>query len=75
MLAAPLTGASALMINQDLIAPDLVQALHDHGYAVYAWTIDSPARMRKVVAARVDGVISNRPDLVVDVTRSAETGR
>ena len=63
------------MINQDLIAPDLVQALHDHGYAVYAWTIDSPARMRKVVAARVDGVISNRPDLVVDVTRSADTGR
>ena len=69
------TGASALMINQDLIAPDLVQALHDHGYAVYAWTIDSPARMRTVVAARVDGVISNRPDLVVDVTRSVETSR
>jgi glycerophosphoryl diester phosphodiesterase/membrane-associated phospholipid phosphatase len=62
-------GASAVMMNQDLVAPEVVQYLHDRDYAIYAWTVDNPARMMRMVAARVDGVISNRPDLVIDVTR------
>ncbi|MCC6703799.1 MAG: phosphatase PAP2 family protein [Thermomicrobiales bacterium] len=64
------SGASAVMMHHHLATPQLVQLLHDHDYVVYAWTVDNPARMKKVVAARVDGVISNRPDLVVDVTRN-----
>jgi glycerophosphoryl diester phosphodiesterase/membrane-associated phospholipid phosphatase len=63
------SGASAVTMHQDLVAPKVVQALHERGYAVFAWTIDNPIRMKRMVAAGVDGVISNRPDLVIDVTR------
>lgn len=62
-------GASAVMMHHGLVAPEVVQYLHDHDYAVYAWTVDSPSGMKRMVAARVDGVITNRPDLMVDVTR------
>jgi len=63
------SGANAVMMNHDLVAPDVVQLLHERGYLVFAWTVDSPYLMKRMVSARVDGVISNRPDLVVDVTR------
>jgi glycerophosphoryl diester phosphodiesterase/membrane-associated phospholipid phosphatase len=62
-------GASAVMMRHDLVAPEVVQFLHDHDYAVYAWTVDKPSLMKRMVSARVDGVITNRPDLMVDVTR------
>jgi glycerophosphoryl diester phosphodiesterase/membrane-associated phospholipid phosphatase len=63
------SGASALMVHHPLIAPDLVQVFHEHNYLVYAWTVDNPFSMRRVVSCRVDGVISNRPDQAIDVTR------
>jgi glycerophosphoryl diester phosphodiesterase len=47
----------------------VVQFFHEHDYPVYAWTVDNPFMMKRVVSCRVDGVISNRPDQVVDVTR------
>jgi glycerophosphoryl diester phosphodiesterase/membrane-associated phospholipid phosphatase len=63
------SGASAIMIHHHLIAPDVVQFFHEHDFPVYAWTVDNPFMMKWVVSCRVDGVISNRPDQVVDVTR------
>ena len=44
--------------------PDVVQLFHDHGLLVYAWTVDRAATMQQMLAANVDGIISNRPDLV-----------
>jgi glycerophosphoryl diester phosphodiesterase len=69
LLALRWCGASAIMIHHHLIAPDVVQFFHEHDYPVYAWTVDNPFMMKRVVSCRVDGVISNRPDQVVDVTR------
>ncbi len=65
-------GASAVMMHHHLVAADVVQIFHERDYRVYAWTVDDPARMRWVVSCRVDGVISNRPDQVIDVTRPRE---
>jgi glycerophosphoryl diester phosphodiesterase/membrane-associated phospholipid phosphatase len=62
-------GASGISLHYHLVAPDVVQFFHDHGYQVYAWTVDRPMMMKRMHAARVDGIISNRPDLVVDVVR------
>jgi glycerophosphoryl diester phosphodiesterase/membrane-associated phospholipid phosphatase len=62
-------GASAISLHYHLVAPDVVQFFHDHNCQVFAWTVDRPMTMKKMFAARVDGIISNRPDLVVDVVR------
>jgi glycerophosphoryl diester phosphodiesterase len=62
-------GASAISIHHHLVAPDVVQFFHEHNYRVWAWTVDRPQTMKRMLAARVDGIISNRPDLVIDVVR------
>ena len=41
-----------------------VSAAHRLGFRLYAWTVDDAPTMRRMIAAKVDGIISNRPDLV-----------
>lgn len=62
-------GANAISLHYHLVAPDVIQLFHDNSYPVYAWTVDRPQTMKRMHAARVDGIISNRPDVVVDVVR------
>jgi glycerophosphoryl diester phosphodiesterase len=55
--------ATALWQEHRLVDADLVAAVHGAGAVVYAWTVDAPERMRRLIALGVDGLCSNRPDL------------
>ncbi len=48
----------------DLIGP-VVDAAHLLGRKVVVWTVDDPARMKELAGIGVDGIISNRPDLLI----------
>jgi glycerophosphoryl diester phosphodiesterase len=48
-----------------------VQALHAIGIRVVPWTTNDPAKMRQIIALHVDGLISERPDLLLEVLREA----
>jgi len=54
-------GASALMLHHGVVSRAAVARAHGIGAAVWAWTVDSPAEVERVVAAGVDGVITNDP--------------
>lgn len=41
------------------------------GYHVNVWTVDDPAVMRRLIALDVEGIITNRPDLLRDMLGSA----
>ena len=41
-----------------------VTAVHEAGLSCHAWTVDRPADMARVVALGVDGVITNRPEVL-----------
>jgi glycerophosphoryl diester phosphodiesterase len=45
----------------------LVGAAHDRGLQVHVWTINHPADMAALLDIGVDGIITDRPDLLKDV--------
>ena len=51
----------------EIVTPAFVRALHARGVAVQVWTIDDEAEMRRLAAMGVDGIITNRPDLLKKV--------
>lgn len=57
-------GATELWQHESLIDRDLVSAAHAAGTRVYAWTVDDPARMTELRDLGIDGICSNRPDVV-----------
>ncbi len=53
--------------NLTLVSPRLVDAVHRRGAAVQVWTINDRAEMERLVTMGVDGLITDRPDLLLDV--------
>lgn len=56
-------GHRALHPQHEGVSEALVAAAHDAGITVTAWTVDAPARIRRLALAGVDAIISNVPDL------------
>jgi glycerophosphoryl diester phosphodiesterase len=46
--------------------PWLVDKLHEGGYRVYVWTVNSPDDVALMTKLGVDGIISDRPRFVLD---------
>jgi glycerophosphoryl diester phosphodiesterase len=53
--------ASAAMLHFSVVSQAAVERAHARGAAVFAWTVDDEALLARVVAAGVDGVITNDP--------------
>jgi glycerophosphoryl diester phosphodiesterase len=56
-----LAHASAAMLHHWVVSRAAVERAHAHGAAVFAWTVDDEPALRRVLAAGVDGVITNDP--------------
>lgn len=48
-----------------------VEALHAAGFRIVPWTTNDPGKMRDLIRLDVDGIISDRPDLLHDVVAEA----
>ena len=48
--------------------PEVVAAQHDRGHEVFVWTVDDDIDIDLCLRLRVDAVISNRPELVLDLS-------
>jgi glycerophosphoryl diester phosphodiesterase len=67
-------GHVALHPWYQLASADLIAGCHEHGVAVNVWTCDEPAAMRQLIAAGVDGICTNVPDVALSVVREAAAG-
>ena len=50
-----------------VVTPRFLQIAHDAGLEVHVWTIDDPAEMRRLLDLGVDGIMTDRPDVLREV--------
>jgi len=50
-----------------VVARDVVEHFHRLGIPVHVWTVDDPAEMRELLALGVDGIVTDRPDVLAGV--------
>ncbi|GAA3359894.1 MULTISPECIES: glycerophosphodiester phosphodiesterase [Saccharopolyspora] len=50
-----------------VVDPRFVRTAHRWGREVHAWTVDEPEQMRRLLDLGVDGLVTDRPDLLREV--------
>ena len=62
--AVKAAGGKIWAPNQTFLTPELLAEARSLGIVVIPWTVNDPAMMAKLLDMGVDGIISDRPDLV-----------
>ena len=62
MMNAVAMHAYAINPRWDMVTADLCKAAHERSLKVYTWTVDADARMRALMEAGVDGIMTNYPE-------------
>jgi glycerophosphoryl diester phosphodiesterase len=52
-----------------VVDAQVIAHFHRRGVPVHVWTVDEGAEMRQLLALRVDGIVSDRPDVLARVLR------
>jgi glycerophosphoryl diester phosphodiesterase len=60
-----------VIARERLITPELLQDVHRAGKAVFAWTINKKASMIRLANSGVDGIVSDKTDLLVETLRQS----
>jgi glycerophosphoryl diester phosphodiesterase len=62
-------GARQLAVRADLMTPNFLQKARSVDLQVVCWTVNSPAHMRLLISAGVDGIMSDYPDRLLSVLK------
>ena len=75
VLGRALRGVDALQVpvtykSVPVVTPGFVRRAHRLGLYVHVWTVNEPAEMRRLLDLGVDGIVTDRADLLKDVLQS-----
>lgn len=65
--------ADALILQYAYVTPKLVAAAHSHGLLVYVWNIDDINTLQPYLVMNLDGIGSNRPDVLIEYLKLIES--
>jgi glycerophosphoryl diester phosphodiesterase len=69
------TGARVVAWEDKYTTASTIAAIHSRGYKAWVWTVDDPARARELVAAKIDGIITNLPAATRRAIAAAAAGK
>ena len=55
--------------GRQLLTAELIEAAHRRGLEVHVWTINDEAGMRRLIKLGVDGIITDRPDKLIELLK------
>lgn len=64
-------GADFLDWQHNTITPSVVDLVHANGMELHTWTVDSPARMQQLIDMGVDGITTNSPATLLQLSIQA----
>lgn len=72
LVGRALAGIDAVQVPERrgrvrILSPRLIAAVHAHDVEVHVWTVNDPAEMQRLRSLGVDGVVTDRVDLAIDV--------
>lgn len=67
-------GARQLVIRGDLVTPAILAEAKKRDLQVVCWTVNHPAHMRALIAAGVDGIMSDYPDRLLAAQKKEVSG-
>jgi glycerophosphoryl diester phosphodiesterase len=65
-------AAAGLSVQYHVMQPSFLEVCRAEGVFAFAWTVDDAADMRRLVELGVDGITTNRPDVLMAVLASVE---
>ncbi len=60
----------ARALSLDTLTPARIRAFHAAGVEVHVWTINDEPEMRRILLLGVDGIVTDRADIALEVVRS-----
>lgn len=63
------TWADQINPNHNRVTESFVETVHNYGMETWPYTIDDPDRMRQLAELDVDGIITNRPAVLIEVLK------
>jgi glycerophosphoryl diester phosphodiesterase len=55
---------NAMMHDYSKITPELIDEAHQHGFSLWAWTVNNPDEMRKLIALEPDAIMTDYADVL-----------
>ena len=63
----------AILPHWAIASRGFMRRAHEHSLRVFTWTVDQPARMERMIAEGVDGIITNYPTRLAEVLSRQES--